>query len=50
MQQEQNVVESIMSMCLDVTGFMKDNMNTWKDLASLCDRPFWRLKQMQMGN
>jgi hypothetical protein len=28
-----------MSMCLDVTGFMKDIMNERKDLAALCDRP-----------
>jgi hypothetical protein len=31
MHQGWNVVESIMSMCLDVTGFMKDNMNARKD-------------------
>jgi hypothetical protein len=39
MHQEQNVAESIMSMCLDVTGFTKDNMNARKDLANICDRP-----------
>jgi hypothetical protein len=27
-----------MSMCLDVTDFTKDNMNAWKDLATLCNR------------
>jgi hypothetical protein len=32
MHQEQNVVESIMSMCLDVTGFTKDNV---EDLVTL---------------
>jgi hypothetical protein len=37
--QERNIVESIMSMCLDVTSFTKDNMNARKDLAALCDRP-----------
>jgi hypothetical protein len=26
-----------MSMCLDVTGFTKDNMNARKDLVALCD-------------
>jgi hypothetical protein len=26
-----------MSMCLDVIGFTKDNVNTRKDLATLCD-------------
>jgi hypothetical protein len=25
------------SMCLDVTIFMKDNMNARKDLAALCE-------------
>jgi hypothetical protein len=31
-------VESIMRMCLDVIGFMKDNMNARKGLATLYDR------------
>jgi hypothetical protein len=35
MHQEQNVAESIMSMYLDVTGFMKDKVNARKDLATL---------------
>jgi hypothetical protein len=39
MHQEQNIVESIISMCLDVTGFMNDNMNARKDLDVVCDRP-----------
>jgi hypothetical protein len=30
-------VESIMSMCLDVTHFMKDIMNARKDLDALWD-------------
>jgi hypothetical protein len=30
-------MESIMSMCLDITSFTKDNMNARKDLAALCD-------------
>jgi hypothetical protein len=37
MHQEWNIAESIMSMCLDVTGFMKDNVNARKDLADLRD-------------
>jgi hypothetical protein len=37
MHQERNVAESIMDMCLDVTGFTKDNMNARKDLTTLCD-------------
>jgi hypothetical protein len=40
MHQERNVAESIISMCLDITGFMKDNINVRKDLVDLCDRPF----------
>jgi hypothetical protein len=28
-----------MSMCPDVTGFTKHNMNARKDLATLCDHP-----------
>jgi hypothetical protein len=39
MHQERNVAESIMGMCLEVTGFTKDNINARKDLAALCDRP-----------
>jgi hypothetical protein len=38
MHQKRNVVESIMSMCLDVTGFTKDNINARENLATLCDR------------
>jgi hypothetical protein len=33
-----------MSMCLDVIGFMKDNVNARKDLATLCDRPSFEAK------
>jgi hypothetical protein len=47
--QEQNVVECIMSMCLDVTGFMKDNMNARKDLAALYDRPLLEVKPNARG-
>jgi energy-converting hydrogenase Eha subunit F len=39
MNQERNIMKSIMSMSLDITGFMKDNMNMRKDLATLYDRP-----------
>jgi hypothetical protein len=39
MHQERNVAESIMSMCLDVTSFTKNNVNARKDLAALYDRP-----------
>jgi hypothetical protein len=50
MHQEQNVAESIMSMRLDVTGFMKDNMNARKDLADLCDHPNLEAKPNTKGN
>jgi hypothetical protein len=50
MHQECNVVESIISMCLDVTGFSKDNMNARKELAALCDRPLLEVKTNTKGN
>jgi hypothetical protein len=28
-----------MGMCLEVTGFTKDNINARKDLDALCDHP-----------
>jgi hypothetical protein len=49
MHQEQNIAESIMSMCFDVTGFMKDNMNIREDLAALCDRPLLEAKRNAKG-
>jgi hypothetical protein len=50
MHQEQNVAESIMNMCLDVTSFMKDNLNARKDLADLCDRPNMDAKPNSRGD
>jgi hypothetical protein len=49
MHQERNVAEIIMSMCLDVTGFMKDNMNAKKDLAALYYRPSLEAKTNVRG-
>jgi hypothetical protein len=49
MHQEQNVVESIMSRCLDATGFMQDNMNARKDLVALCDHPSLEAKPNARG-
>jgi hypothetical protein len=49
MHQERNIAESIMSMCLYVIGFMKDNVNTRKDLAALCDRPSLEAKLNARG-
>jgi hypothetical protein len=42
-------VESIISMCLDVTSFTKDNMDARKDLAALNDRPLLEAKPNTMG-
>jgi hypothetical protein len=50
MHQERNVTESIMSMCLDVTGFTKDNVNARKDLAALYDHPLLEAKPNARGN
>jgi hypothetical protein len=38
-----------MSMCLDATGFMKDNLIARKDLAALCDRPSREAKSNARG-
>jgi hypothetical protein len=50
MHQEQNIAESIMSMCLDVIGFTKDNVNARKYLAALCDHPSLEAKPNARGN
>jgi hypothetical protein len=39
-----------MSMCLDVTGFMKDNLNVRKDLVALCVYPLLEAKTNATGN
>jgi hypothetical protein len=44
MHYERNDVESIISICFDVTDFTKDNFNARKHLASLCDRPLLEAK------
>jgi hypothetical protein len=50
MHQERNFAENIMSMCLDVIGFTKDNVNARKDITSLCDRPSLEAKPNARGN
>jgi hypothetical protein len=50
MHQECNVAESIITMCLDVTSFSKDNINTRKDIAALCDHPLLEVKRNAKGN
>jgi hypothetical protein len=49
MHQEQNIAESIMCMCLDVTGFTKDDMNARKDLDALCNCPSQEAKPNARG-
>jgi ABC-type multidrug transport system ATPase subunit len=43
-------VENIISMCLDVTDFSKDNMNVRKNLVVLCDRPSLEVKKTAKEN
>jgi hypothetical protein len=50
MHHERNVVESIISMCFDVTSFSKDTINARKDLADLCNRPSLEPKRNAKGN
>jgi hypothetical protein len=39
-----------MSICFDINGFMKDNVNIRKDLAALCDHPSLEAKPNARGN
>jgi hypothetical protein len=50
MHQERNVVESIISMCFNVTCFSKDNINARKNLAALCNHPSLEPKTNANGN
>jgi hypothetical protein len=50
MHQERNVAESIISMCLDVTSFSKDNINERKDLVALYDHPLLEVNTNAKGN
>ena len=50
MHQERNVAESIISMCFDITGQTKDNLNARKDLADICDRPWLEVRVNPSGN
>jgi hypothetical protein len=43
-------MEIIISMCFDVTGFSKDNVNVRKDLATLYNRPSLEPKINAKGN
>jgi hypothetical protein len=37
MHQERNIVESIVSTCLNITGKTKDNFNSRRDIADICN-------------
>jgi hypothetical protein len=50
MHQERNVVENIISMCFNVTGFSKDSINARKDLADLFNHPSLEPKRNAKGN
>jgi hypothetical protein len=50
MHREHNIVESIINMCFDVTGFSKNNMNVRKDLAAFCYRHSLEAKRNAKGN
>jgi hypothetical protein len=50
MHHEHNGVESIISMCLNITGLSKDNINVRKDLPALCDCPLLEVKTNAKGN
>jgi hypothetical protein len=50
MHQKHNIAESIISMCFHVTGFLKDNINVRKDLATLCNCPSLVAKRNAKGN
>jgi hypothetical protein len=43
-------LKSIMSMCLYVIGFMKDNINVRKDLVAPCDHHSLEAKINAKGN
>jgi hypothetical protein len=46
MHQEHNVVESIISTCMNITGKIKDNFKTQKDIAHVCNHPSLELDEM----
>jgi hypothetical protein len=50
MHHERNIAEIIISMCFDVTGFSKDNVNARKDLVNLCNHPSMGPKVNAKGN
>jgi hypothetical protein len=45
MYQEHNVVESIVSVCMDITGKTKDNFKARRDIEHVCNRPSLELDE-----
>jgi hypothetical protein len=45
MHQEHNVAESIVSMCIDITGKTKDNFRARRDIAHVCNHPSLELDE-----
>jgi hypothetical protein len=43
-------VESIISMCFNIIGFLKDNINAKKDFADICNRHSMEPKINAKGN
>jgi hypothetical protein len=50
MHQERNIAESIISMCFDVTGFSKENVNVRKGLVAFYNHPSLDPKTNAKGN
>jgi hypothetical protein len=50
MHHEHNIVKNIISMCFNVTGFLKDNVNARKDLATIYYRSSLESKINTKGN
>jgi hypothetical protein len=45
MHQECNVIESIVSTCMDITGKTKDNFKARRDIADVSNRPSLELDE-----
>jgi hypothetical protein len=45
MHQKRNVVENIVSTCMDIMGKIKDNFKARKDIAHVCNRPSLELDE-----
>jgi hypothetical protein len=45
MHQECNIVESIVSTCMDITGKIKDNFKAQRNIAHVCNHPSLELDE-----